>query len=108
MKKILILLTALILAGCATAPVPIEFPVSPMMATTYAGGEMTITWKAVSNQTYTVHYTDAASGTRADWKPLPQAIGLRGSGKQITIRDKVSSASQRRYMLLSGNQKPPY
>ncbi|MEI8206154.1 MAG: hypothetical protein WCG03_04690 [Kiritimatiellales bacterium] len=109
MHKTLILLTALlILAGCATAPAPIEFPVSPMMATTYAGGEMAITWKAENNQNYTIYYTDALPGTRADWKPLPQATGLRGSGKQITIRDKVSSASQRRYMLLSGNQKPPY
>lgn len=106
MHKILILLTALILAGCATAPVPIEFPVSPMMATTYASGEMTITWKALNNQTYTIYYTDAPSGTRPDWKPLPQANSLRGSGKQITISDKVSSASQRRYMLLSGDQKP--
>ena len=106
MHKTLILLTALILAGCATAPAPIEFPVSPMMATTYVSGEMTITWKAANNQTYTIYYTDALPGTRADWKPLPQAIGLLGSGKQITISDKVSSASQRRYMLLSGDQKP--
>ncbi len=106
MRKTLVLLTALMLAGCATTPVPIEFPVSPMMATTYVGGEMTITWKAENNQTYTVYYTDAPSGTRADWKPLPQATGLRGSGKQVTIRDKISSASQRRYILLSGDQKP--
>jgi len=106
MRKTLILLTALLLVGCATTPAPIEFPVSPMMATTYAGGEMTITWKAENNQTYTVYYTDALSGTRADWKPLPQANGLHGSGKQITIRDKISSASQRRYILLSGDQKP--
>lgn len=106
MRKTLILLSALILAGCATAPVPITFPVSPLMATTYAGGEMTITWKAENNQAYTVYYTDAPYGTRPDWKPLPQATGLRGSGKQITISDKVSSASQRRYMLLSGDQKP--
>jgi hypothetical protein len=77
-----------------------------MMATTYAGGEMAITWKAENNQTYTIYYTDALPGTRADWKPLPQATGLCGSGKQITIRDKVGSASQRRYMLLSGDQKP--
>jgi hypothetical protein len=109
MHKTLILLTALlILAGCAAAPVPIELPVSPMMATAYASGEMSITWKALNNQTYTIYYTDALPGTRADWKPLPQATGLLGGGKQITISDKVSSASQRRYMLLSGDQKPPH
>jgi len=106
MRKTFILLAALLLAGCATAPAPVEFPVSPMMATTYASGEMTITWKAGNNQTYTIYYTDAPPNTRADWKPLPQANGLRGSGEQITIRDKISSASQRRYILLSGDQKP--
>ena len=106
MRKILILLAALILAGCATAPEPIKLPASPMMVTTYASGEMSITWKALDNQTYTIYYTDAPSGTRADWKPLPQATGLQGSGKQITISDKIRSASQRRYMLLSGDQNP--
>jgi hypothetical protein len=108
MHKILILLTALMLAGCSTAPATVEFPVSPMMATTYAAGEMAITWKAENNQTYTIYYTDAPSSARADWKPLPQATGLRGSGEQITIRDKVSSASQRRYMLLRDDQKFPH
>jgi hypothetical protein len=108
MKKILLLLTALLLAGCATAPAPVEFPVSPRMATAYAGGEMTIAWKAESNQTYTVYYTDAQHGTRPDWKPLPQAKALRGEGKQLTITDKVSTETQRRYMLLSGDQKLPY
>ncbi len=108
MRKTLVLLTALVLTGCATAPAPIEFPVSPMMATTYASGEMAITWKAENNQLYTIYYSDAPAGTHADWKPLPQANGLRGSGKQITISDKVSSASQRHYILLSGDQKPPH
>lgn len=108
MLKTVLLLTMLILAGCATAPAPVEFPVSPMMATAYAGGEITITWKAESNQTYTVYYTDAQHGMRPDWKPLPQADGLRGNGKQVTISDKIGSESQRRYMLLTGDQKLPY
>jgi hypothetical protein len=108
MKNFLILLTAVVLTGCATAPAPIEFPVSPMMATAFAGGEMTIAWKGESNQTYTVYYTDVPHGTRPDWKPLPQANGLRGEGRQITISDKIKSEDQRRYMLLSGNQKLPY
>lgn len=108
MQKTVILLAALILAGCVTAPAPIQYPVSPMMATAYAGGEMTITWKAESNQTYTIYYTDAQHGTRPDWKPLPQADGLRGSGTQVTVSDRISPDSQRRYMLLSGDQKLPY
>lgn len=106
MHKTLILLSVFILTGCAGAPKPVEFPVSPRMATAYAGGEMTITWKAANNQTYTIYYTDAPQGKLADWKPLPQANGLRGSGQQITISDKVDSESERRYMLLTGDQKP--
>lgn len=106
MHKTLILLSVFILAGCATAPKPVEFPVSPRMATAYAGGEMTFAWKTKNDQTYTIYYTDAPQGKLADWKPLPQANGLRGNGKQITISDKVNSESERRYMLLTGDQKP--
>jgi hypothetical protein len=104
--SVLILLAALVLAGCASNPEPIEGPVSPMMATAYTEGAMTITWKAESNQTYTVYYTDAPHGTRAEWKPLPQANALRGAGAQITVSDKIQPESARRYLLLSGDQKP--
>jgi hypothetical protein len=106
MYKVLILLTALILAGCMTTPAPVEFPVSPTMATSYADGETIITWKAADNQTYTVYYTDAPAGKLADWKPLPQASGLRGTGKQITIRDRAGADSPRRYLLLAGDKRP--
>lgn len=106
MNKALLLLTALILTGCATAPVPVKFPVSPTMATACADGEMTISWKAEKNQTYTVYYTDAPYGTRPDWKPLPQANNLHGNGQQVTTRDQVGPDSKRRYLLFSGDQKP--
>ena len=106
MRKTFILLAALTLAGCATAPVPVTFPVSPKMATTCAGGETTVTWKALSNQTYTIYYTDAPLGKLADWKPLPQGTNLRGAGKQITITDKPGVNIPRRYLLLTGDQKP--
>jgi hypothetical protein len=105
MKTILIL-SVLLLAGCATKPVKIEFPVSPMMATSYAHGETSISWKADAAQTYTVYFTDAPYGNVPDWKPLPQANSLQGTGQQITIRDQVSPDIPRRYMLLTGDQKP--
>jgi hypothetical protein len=76
------------------------------MATTLSGGETTITWKAAANQTYTVYYTDAPPGKLPGWKPLPQGAGLRGEGKQITITDKTGDESPRRYLLLTGDQKP--
>ena len=106
MYKALILLTVLVLAGCASVPAPVEFPVSPNMATSYAGGETIISWKADTDQTYTIYFTGAPPGKSRDWKPLPQANGLRGAGKQITVTDQVDENSPRRYLLLTGNQKP--
>lgn len=106
MYKTAALLFVLMLTGCSTAPAPVTFPVSPKMATSCAGGETTITWKSSSNLTYTVYYTDAPLGKLADWKPLPQSTNLRGTGQQITISDKAGAESSRRYLLLTGDQKP--
>lgn len=106
MRRILLIAGILLTGGCATAPAPVQFPVTPRMATTYAGGETTITWKAVSNLVYTVYYTDAPHGVKPDWKPLPQACGLRGSNEQVTVRDQAGSDSLRRYLLFTGDQKP--
>jgi hypothetical protein len=106
MYKIAALLIVLILTGCSTTPAPVTFPVSPKMATSCAGGETTITWKSSSNLTYTIYYTDAPLGKLAGWKPLPQGTNLRGTGQQITISDQAGAESSRRYLLLTGDQKP--
>jgi hypothetical protein len=106
MNKALILLPAFLLAGCVSEPVPADYPVSPNIATTFADGEATITWRAESNQTYTVYYTDTPPGMRADWKPLPQASNLRGTGSEITVRDRPGQESNRRYLPLAGGQTP--
>lgn len=106
MYKATALLIALLLTGCSTAPVPITFPVSPKMATSCAGGKTTISWKSAGDLTYTIYYTDAPVGTLADWKPLPQGANLRGTGQQITISDQADAKSSRRYLLLTGDQKP--
>lgn len=105
MTKPLMLLGLLLAAGCATSPRAVDYPVSPMMATSYAAGATTITWKAQKDQTYTIYYTDAPPGKLPGWKPLPQATGLRGEGTQISVSDKAPAES-RRYMLLSGSQTP--
>lgn len=126
MQKALILLTALVLAGCASKPEPFKYAITPRMATAYSAGNMFISWKAETNQTYTIYYTDVPqkkhpgrsapppqTGTGQPaameqiWKPLPQATALPGTGGQITINDKVDSENQRRYLLLTGDQ-PPY
>jgi hypothetical protein len=106
MRRILIAAGILLLGGCAATPEPVRFPVTPRMATTYAGDEMTITWKAESNLVYTVYYTDAPHGGRPEWKPLPQANGLRGTGRPVTVSDPVGPDSTRRYLLFTGDQKP--
>jgi hypothetical protein len=106
MNKALILLFSFLLAGCSTAPKPVTFPVSPMMATSCAGGETIISWKTVADQNYTIYYTDAPPKKLPDWKPLPQGTKLQGTGKEITVSDKAGAGSVRRYLLLTGDQKP--
>jgi hypothetical protein len=105
MKSILVLF-ALLVAGCSTAPVEVKLPVSHRMATSYFDGETAITWNSEAGQTYTVYFTDAPHGTEPNWKPLPQANHLRGTGQAITIKDKVSSKTVRRYLLFAGDQHP--
>lgn len=107
MKPLSLLLLALFLTACASRNQPgFTYPISPMMATAYSGGAMTITWKSTPEVLYTVFYTDAPRGKVPDWKPLPQANKLKGTGEQISISDTVAPDSPRRYLLLTGDQKP--
>lgn len=106
MKKSLLLLAAIILTGCSTAPAPVKPPVSTKMATSSAGGVTYISWKSASNETYTVYYTTSPLGKPAEWKPLPQASSLRGTGQQLTVADQSSTEAPRRYILLTGDKKP--
>lgn len=109
MKKALLLLIPLLLIGCSTGKSgqqPVELPVSPMMSTAYAGGVMTISWESEVGETYTVYYTDAPHGVRAQWKPLPKATQLSGTGGQLTVTDKPKTGGKRRYLLMTGDQKP--
>jgi hypothetical protein len=108
-NRFLLLLLPLLQAGCATenaASRPVDFPVSPMMSTAYAGGVMTISWESEPGETYTVYYTDSPHGVRAHWKPLPKAKQLPGTGGRLTITDKPDTGGQRRYLLMSGDQTP--
>lgn len=122
MKPLLSLLVLLVLAGCASKTETLQYAITPKMMTSYSAGKMFICWKAETNQTYTIYYTDvpqkthpgpsAPAGTEKPaagesiWKPLPQASALPGTGTQITIEDAVDSKIPRRYLLLTGDQKP--
>jgi hypothetical protein len=97
----------LLLAGCATGRLEtVKPPVSPVMSTSYAGGTMNITWDSEPGERYTIYYTDALRGTRPDWKPLPQATDLKGTGKTVQVTDEADRGTKRRYLLLTGDQKP--
>lgn len=105
MKPFIVLLL-LILAGCSTAPAPVTFPVSPVLTTASAGGEMIISWKSKPDEIYNIYFSDTEPGKKSEWKLLPQGSNLKGDGTQITIRDTVQKDPARRYLLFSGNQKP--
>ncbi|MFA5688343.1 MAG: hypothetical protein WC959_04245 [Kiritimatiellales bacterium] len=108
MKKLSALpLLILFAAGCASKPPVVNIDtVSPRFSTAYAGGQMSISWNSAPNQIYTIFYTDAPRNQRPDWKPLPQADRIQGTGKQIEVVDKPATGDVRRYLLMTGDQKP--
>lgn len=106
MKERLCFMLLLMATGCASRIETIEYPVTPRMATTYVGGAASITWMAEPGEVYTIYYTDAARGTRPDWRPLPQAVRVRGEGRQITVQDSPPEGIVRRYLLFPGDHRP--
>jgi hypothetical protein len=110
MKKIiLLLLLPLLFIGCQTESIrkkPVDLPVSPKMSSAYVGGVMTISWKSEPGRVYTIYYTDAPRGARPDWKPLPHAKKLPGNGRTLTVTDESAPNIQRRYLLMTGDQRP--
>lgn len=98
---------AVLFSGCASTTAGVmDYPVSPRMATTLAGGVATISWNSELAELYTVFYTDAPRGQPPQWRPLSQAQRIRGTGRQIIVEDQPPAGATRRYLLLTGDQRP--
>lgn len=60
-------------------------------------GGVTLQWKSVKGQRYTIVYKDGRVGG-GTWLPLEGARELEGTGELMTVRDTSPGAFQREYM----------
>ena len=92
-------------SGCKT----IHEELRPVRETTLtvarSGGDVTLSWIGVQGMYYTVMVADAR-GARARWKPLPDAVNVRGlvTGEPILVQDRVAPSRQRYYRLLQDSK----
>jgi hypothetical protein len=82
-----------VLAGKADVPV-----IETTLIVTRAGNTATLQWKSDPRVFYTVVYA-SRKDAKAEWKPLPGYVKIRGSGETITITDKVPFGEKRHYRL---------
>ena len=90
-------------AGCVTREVIEIKPreeVTLMMAR--SGESVTLQWRSEIGRNYTVLYSERMGGG-GQWKPLPGATDVQGTGALITLTDDVPSTMQRYYRLHIGN-----
>lgn len=103
-------LAALALSACVTEVV------RPARETTLSvarvGGESIVQWEGVRGVSYTLLFSDRASGAGggAGWKPVEGAVGLRAAkdGERMVVKEKVAPGVNRRYHLMQtdGAAKP--
>ena len=86
------------LVGCATVREEIKPLADTTLIVTRAGDQMTLSWLGETGITYTIWHT-ARSDARTPWKVLPGAERMRGTGQQVTWRDRVPSGQARYYRL---------
>jgi len=94
--QLLLLIAALLLAGCVTS---VETPVAEtVLMVSKSGHTATLRWESAPNAVYTVLYAPKRSaGVR--WQPLPGFERVRGTGRTITITDKIPPRQSRHYRL---------
>jgi nitrous oxide reductase accessory protein NosL len=98
MVRIFFLIPALALfSGCVSKVVEEEHP-PPLMLARNSDGVTTMQWETEPGYVYTIFYQD---NPQSDWKVLPQANRLRGTGKPLNARDATDPRKPpRRYRVL--------
>lgn len=89
-------LAVLLAGGCTTSIESDREP--PKLVVARGADDVQLTWNSVKGQTYTVLFTDDAANS-ARWQILPGFSGIRGTGRPLFARDRVSSTVSRRYKL---------
>jgi len=92
MKKGLLLLavTALALVGCvSTLPKKATLHSPALRIAGNSEGRVTIEWDSDSSYYYTVYSYIEKKNQKSVLRKLPQATSIRGTGKTITIHDRI-------------------
>ena len=63
------------------------------------GDAALLTWNSSIDNEYTVVYADGRR-VGAEWRPLPGAVGLRGTGREMRIEDQMPPDRDRHYRLM--------
>ena len=88
--------TLLLLSGCVQVETPREpWQRTPLIVTRDRQGT-TLHLRTQKGQRYNILYLDPGGG-QGDWRPLPQATQLEGTGETIEIVDTHPLSSRRRY-----------
>jgi hypothetical protein len=96
--RIFFLIPALVLlSGCVSKVVEVAHP-PPLMLARNSDGVTTMQWETEPGYVYSIFYQD---NPRSDWKVLPSADRLRGTGKPLNARDAIDpQRPPRRYRVL--------
>jgi hypothetical protein len=98
LRPFLLLASIVLFSGCVSTPVEEEYPSPPLMIAQNADGEVTLAWDSDPGYMYTV-FVQVTVG--AEWKGLPKAFRIPGTGGRLTVYDQVNPRqTPPRYRLL--------
>ncbi len=63
------------------------------------GDEAILTWRSRIGESYTILYADGRHAG-ADWRALPEATNVPGTGQEIRIRDRIPPGMDRQYRMI--------
>ncbi len=64
-----------------------------------SGENALLSWDSKVGATYTILYTDGPRQL-AEWRPLPSAEQVRGTGREIRLEDRLPRNQPRHYRLM--------
>ncbi len=103
LKRARLLGISVLMAGCVSVEVPPPrtggtAQTDPLIVARI-GDAALLSWNSSINNEYTVVYADGRR-VGADWRPLPGAVGLRGTGREMRIEDQMPADRDRHYRLM--------
>lgn len=91
------MLVACSLSGCVSTT--IEPAARTDLVTARAGEDVQLEWSSQVGMLYTITASDTM-GAGAQWKPLPRAVRLPGTGRRMSLSDRVPGGRPRYYDIL--------